>query len=69
VVEGHGVVGQTPRIEPGQSFHYNSRHQLDTEWAVAEGSYFGVDDLGRRFLVRIPRFRMQLPERSGDDAE
>ena len=62
VVEGDGVVGQTPQIEPGESFHYNSRHLLDTDWAVAEGGYFGMDALGRRVVVRIPKFRMQLPE-------
>ena len=61
VVEGDGVVGQTPRIEPGESFQYNSRHLLDTDWAVAEGGYFGLDPQGRRIVVKIPKFRMQLP--------
>ena len=62
VVEGDGVVGQKPLIEPGESFRYNSRHLLDTDWAVAEGGYFGVDTQGRRVVVRIPKFRMQLPK-------
>lgn len=61
VVEGDGVVGETPRIEPGQSFDYNSCHLLDTEEAVAEGAYFGVDDSGSRVMTRIPQFRMQVP--------
>ncbi|MEY2409001.1 MAG: ApaG protein [Verrucomicrobiota bacterium] len=61
VVEGDGVVGKTPMLQPGESFQYNSRHMLDTDWAVAEGSYFGVDSMSRRVMVRIPKFRMELP--------
>ncbi|MCE2826388.1 MAG: hypothetical protein LW626_04770 [Verrucomicrobium sp.] len=40
---------------------YNSRHIIGTHSAVAEGSYLGVDDAGRRIVVRIPRFRMEVP--------
>jgi ApaG protein len=64
VVEGDGVVGQTPRIEPGESFSYNSYHLLEEGPAEAEGSYFGVDDKGRRILVRIPKFKMEVPARN-----
>ena len=62
VVEGEGVVGQTPRLDPDESFDYNSCHLLDTGEATAEGAYFGVDDSGRRILTRIPKFRMKVPE-------
>ncbi|MFM7555848.1 MAG: Co(2+)/Mg(2+) efflux protein ApaG [Verrucomicrobiota bacterium] len=61
VVEGDGVVGETPEIPPGGKFSYNSRHIIGTPSAVAEGSYLGVDDAGRRIVVRIPRFRMEVP--------
>ena len=61
VVEGDGVVGETPLIEPGGKFSYNSRHIIGTNSAVAEGSYLGVDDTGRCVVVRIPRFRMEVP--------
>ena len=61
VVEGDGVVGETPTIQPGSKFSYNSRHIIGTHSAVAEGSYLGVDDAGRRIVVRIPRFRMEVP--------
>jgi ApaG protein len=57
-VEGDGVVGQFPTIEPGESFSYNSFHLNDTETAVAEGSYIGTDERGRKVLTRIPRFEM-----------
>jgi ApaG protein len=62
VVEGEGVVGQTPLIEPGESFSYNSFHLLDTLSAVAQGSYIGLDATGRKVMVRIPSFRMMVPD-------
>lgn len=60
-VEGDGVVGEHPTIEPGNKFSYNSFHLLDTKTAVAEGSYLGVDSEGRRVLTRIPKFTMTVP--------
>jgi ApaG protein len=60
-VEGEGVVGQFPSIQPGGKFSYNSFHLLDTKSAVAEGSYLGVDSKGRAVLTRIPRFEMTVP--------
>ena len=61
-VEGDGVVGQFPYLEPGQEFSYNSYHLLDTDSAVAEGSYLGIDKQGRKVLTRIPKFKMVVPE-------
>ena len=61
-VEGDGVVGQFPTLEPGGEFTYNSYHLLDTNSAVAEGSYLGVDQSGRKLLVRIPKFEMTVPD-------
>ena len=63
-VEGDGVVGQSPLIETGEKFTYNSYHLLDTNSAEAEGSYIGVDEQGRRILVRIPKFEMMVPKMS-----
>ena len=34
-VEGDGVVGQFPTINPGDKFSYNSFHLVDTRTAVA----------------------------------
>lgn len=61
-VEGDGVVGQFPVLQPGERFSYNSHHLLDTESAVAEGSYLGVDAAGRKVLTRIPKFEMAVPD-------
>lgn len=69
IVEGDGVVGQTPTIEPGEKFSYQSRHLLRTPTGEAEGSYIGFDGLGRRVLVRIPRFRMVVPREAKGGAQ
>ena len=61
-VEGDGVVGQFPTIQPGEKFSYNSYHLFDTPTAVAEGSYLGTDAEGRKLITRIPRFEMVVPE-------
>lgn len=66
-VEGDGVVGQFPVIEPGGEFTYNSFHLLDTRSATAQGSYLGIDTQGRRVITRIPRFEMVVPEDEGAD--
>jgi ApaG protein len=59
VVEGDGVVGQTPRLEPGQTFSYNSYHVINHA-STATGSFFGHTEGGKPVLVRIPDFRMEL---------
>lgn len=61
VVEGDGVIGQKPALEPGEHFSYNSYH-VTRDDAVAEGAFFGQTDGGEWVLTRIPSFRMVVPE-------
>jgi ApaG protein len=61
VVEGDGVVGQTPRLEPGQSFSYNSYHVI-AEPSIANGTFFGQTEEGKAVFVRVPEFQMELPQ-------
>ena len=61
VVEGDGVVGMFPELAPGESFDYHSFHLFSGGWAVATGSYIGVDENGRSLITRIPEFRMEVP--------
>jgi ApaG protein len=61
VVEGDGVVGQTPTIEPGDVFSYNSYH-VARGTSFAEGAFFGRTESGQRVVTRIPRFTMSLPD-------
>ena len=61
VVEGEGIVGEKPRIEPGDSFSYNSCHIIGAN-AVAEGAFFGViEEDGRKIRTAIPQFKLSIP--------
>jgi ApaG protein len=61
-VEGPGVVGQTPRLEPGQAFKYQSYCPLRTEWGTMEGAYTMRRDDGQTFDVQIGRFFLRKAE-------
>ena len=63
VVEGDGVVGKSPRLEPGESFSYNSYHVIGSN-SVAEGAFFGVTEDGTPVFTRIPAFEMRTPDSS-----
>ena len=60
-VEGDGVVGQTPRLEPGQAFKYQSFCPLRTPWGTMEGTYQMRRDDGTTFDARIGRFYLKIP--------
>ncbi|MEO1856291.1 MAG: ApaG domain [Rubritalea sp.] len=60
VVEGAGVVGETPTIEPGGEFTYNSYHVVQHESEV-QGALFGTTESGGLFSVRIPDFKLRIP--------
>ena len=63
-VEGEGVVGQQPVLEPGQSHQYVSGCNLKSGMGKMAGSYLmeRVMD-GSRFNVTIPEFIMVAPMR------
>jgi len=60
VVEGSGVVGETPMLEPGEDFTYNSYHVIQHD-AEVQGTLFGSTESGEIFSVRIPDFTLRLP--------
>ena len=60
VIEGDKIVGETPRLAPGEEFSYNSYHVSACD-ATALGSFHGVDDLGRKVHVLLPAFSMEIP--------
>ncbi len=60
-VRGLGVVGEQPRIPPGQAYQYSSGAVLETAVGTMEGSYRMVRDDGREFSVPIPAFRLAVP--------
>jgi len=61
VVEGDGVVGQNPVIEPGGHFSYNSYHVVARRARVS-GAFFGETATGEWIFTRIPEFRLEIPD-------
>jgi ApaG protein len=60
VIEGDRIVGETPRLSPGEEFSYNSYHVTGVE-ARVYGSFHGVDEFGNRVHVILPSFELKLP--------
>lgn len=60
VIEGDKIVGETPRLSPGEQFSYNSYH-VTGEDAVVHGCFHGVDDTGRKIHVQLPLFELRIP--------
>jgi ApaG protein len=60
VIEGDKIIGETPRLTPGEEFSYNSYHVTGID-AQVHGSFHGVDENGRKVHVILPPFDMTLP--------
>lgn len=60
-VSGPGVVGQQPRLSPGDSFHYTSGCPMDTEVGTMHGTYRMVLDDGEEFEAEIAPFTLAEP--------
>lgn len=61
-VEGEGVVGEQPVIEPGDQYEYISGCDLKTDFGKMYGTYLmeNCND-GKLFHVIIPEFHMVSP--------
>ena len=55
-VNGDGVIGQTPRLEPGGKFGYESFCPLKTAWGTMEGFYTFRRETGDEFEAAVARF-------------
>lgn len=61
-VDGEGVVGETPIIEPGEKYEYNSGCNLITDMGYMKGYYTMkrlIDD--SEFKATIPQFELIVP--------
>ena len=59
VVEGEGVIGQQPVLEPGAIHSYTSWSPLSTPIGKMSGHYIMEDLLnGKEFEVTIPEFKL-----------
>lgn len=57
-VRGQGVVGEQPRLEPGERYQYSSGTILATPIGSMQGSYGMVGDDGSHFDAEIPPFSL-----------
>jgi ApaG protein len=61
-VEGEGVVGVQPQINPGEKYQYISGCNLRTEMGKMQGTYL-MENISnkKQFDVIIPAFEMTVP--------
>ena len=60
-VNGDGVVGQQPNINPGEEFTYTSGTIIKTPVGTMEGRYFMEDKNNKRFEALIAPFTLAVP--------
>lgn len=61
-VEGEGVVGQTPVLEPGEMHQYVSGCAIQGDIGSMKGNYLMERQLdGKKFFVQIPQFILACP--------
>lgn len=60
-VDGAGVVGEQPELNPGDSYQYTSGCPLSTPSGIMVGQYGMRDGEGVEFAVDIPAFSLDLP--------
>ncbi len=60
-VRGPGVVGQQPRLEPGQAFEYTSGCPLTSPYGSMRGSYQMVAADGDTFDAEVAEFTLTAP--------
>jgi ApaG protein len=60
VIEGDKIVGESPRLAPGEEFSYNSHHVTGSN-AIVRGSFHGVDDSGTKVHVLLAPFELVIP--------
>ncbi|MXO87837.1 Co2+/Mg2+ efflux protein ApaG [Alteraurantiacibacter aestuarii] len=61
VVDGEGVVGETPILAPGQTHDYVSGCELTTNYGAMEGHFTFAQSDGTLFEVAIPFFPLSAP--------
>ena len=62
VIDGEGVIGKKPIIDPGQSYEYKSYCPLKTEYGSMDGFYTMKDEKGKLFKSIIPDLGLISPD-------
>jgi len=60
-VNGDGVVGEQPYLQPGERFRYSSGAVLETPVGAMQGIYRMVTDAGSSFDAPIEPFTLAVP--------
>lgn len=60
-VQGPGVIGEQPHIQPGDSFQYTSGAVLDTPVGTMQGYYEMQREDGELFQAAIDIFSLAVP--------
>lgn len=60
-VSGDGVVGEQPKLGPGETYRYSSGAVLETPVGAMQGSYRMQADDGIDFDAPIPPFTLAVP--------
>jgi ApaG protein len=61
-IHGQGVIGEQPRLVPGEVFRYSCGCALETPVGTMQGSYLMETDDGQRFEAEIPAFMLAMPK-------
>ncbi len=64
-VNGAGVVGEQPILNPGDAFKYSSGCPLTTSSGFMLGCYTMSDEAGGEFEIDVPAFSLDLPGAQG----
>jgi len=60
-VSGDGVVGEQPKLGPGETYRYSSGAVLETPVGAMQGSYRMQSENGIDFDAPIPPFTLAVP--------
>lgn len=60
-IKGEGVIGNQPKITPGEAYQYNSFCPLPTEFGFMQGHYEMQAENDKLFQIKIPQFRLSAP--------
>tara|TARA_Y200000002_G_scaffold378676_1_gene386518 strand:- start:947 stop:1339 length:393 start_codon:yes stop_codon:yes gene_type:complete len=60
-IQGEGVVGEFPVLQPGESFEYTSGTPLKTTNGFMQGFYLMSQNNGEQLKIDIPTFSLDSP--------
>ena len=60
-VKGSGVVGEKPKIKPGDIYTYTSATEINTPTGLMYGSYQMLDENSKGFNAVIHKFKLIMP--------